>query len=373
MFILDSLLKWYILFPFHHPKLFLLHCLLNFVLSIFVYIKLSPFYDPKKESIHQKYYVFRRLDKLNYLRLLLGLIVLVWPRLILFVFAMTFGAVTVNIHSKNILDKKDKPWKDFCYKLAARLVLFSLGNVIITSTKGDEEKIASIYKKYLGEEYNVDYEKKYSTILCNHVSWVETFYMMQRFASGFIGKLTASKIPTIREMGKYNQTIYCDRKNPDDRKLTAEKIEKRQKDLMSGENLTALSIYPEGTITNGTHLIKFKRGAFMSLLPLKPFVELLDQTEECSLSVGALPMHFHLILAASYFWHNDTFLSLPVIEPTEYMYEHYTADKEEKWMVYMKVTKLIMAECSGLKLDESSFEQKLEYLSAITGKKVKNT
>lgn len=373
MFIIDSFLKWYILFPFYHHKLFLLHCIFNFVLSIFVYKKLYPFYDPNKESIHVKYSDFRRLDKLNYFRLLFGLIVLFWPRLFLFVFSMIFGAVTVNIHSKNILDKKDKNWKDFCYKLAARLVLFSLGNVIITSSKGDEEKIEKVYKKYLGNDYLIDYDKKYCTILCNHVSWVETFYMMQRFASGFIGKLTASKIPTIREMGKYNQTIYCDRKNPDDRKLTAEKIEKRQKDLMSGENLTALSIYPEGTITNGSHLIKFKRGAFMSLLPLKPFVELYDQTAEFSLAVGALPMHFHLVLATAYFWHNVTFLNLPVIEPTEYMYQNYTTDKEEKWMVYMKVTKLIMAECSGLKMSESSFEEKLQYLSAITGKKVKNT
>ena len=42
-------------------------------------------------------------------------------------------------------------------------------------------------------------------------------------------------------------------------------------------------------------------------------------------------------------------------------------------MVYMNVTKLIMAECAGLKQSHSSFEEKLEYLSLIKGKKVKNT
>ena len=104
---------------------------------------------------------------------------------------------------------------------------------------------------------------------------------MYRYASGFIGKLTASKVPAIKQMGVYNQTIYLDRQNPDDRKITAEKIAKRQKDLYEGKNLTNLSIYPEGTITNGTHLIKFKRGAFMTLLPLKPMVELVDQNAEC--------------------------------------------------------------------------------------------
>ena len=111
----------------------------------------------------------------------------------------------------------------------------------------------------------------------------------------------------------------------------------------------------------------------MTLLPLKPMVELIDQTEECTLATGALPMHLHMILVCAYFWHNVTFLDLPIIEPTKYMLENYKKEGEEDWMVYMNVTKLIMAECAGLKQSHSSFEEKLEYLSLIKGKKVKNT
>ena len=372
MFVIDSLIKWYILFPFNHYKLFLAHCLINFLLSIYIYIKLYPFYDPKKEDAHQKYYVFRRLDKLNYFRLLIGLLFFVWPRLILYVLCMIIMAISVSI-GKNILDPKDKPWKDKIYSYGSRIILFSLGNVIPKLDLGDQEKIKEIYKKYLGPDYEISYTEKFCTILCNHVSWVESYFCMYRYASGFIGKLTASKVPTIREMGIYNQTIYLDRKNPDDRKLTAEKIAKRQKDIMAGTNLTNLSIYPEGTITNGTHLIKFKRGAFMTLLPLKPMVELVDQNAECTLATGALPMHLHMVLASCYLWNNVTFLDLPIIKPTDYMYEKYGKKDEEHWMTYMNVTKSIMAECGGLKESEDSFEQKLDYLSIIKGKKVKNT
>ena len=372
MFMIDSLIKWYILFPFYHYKLFFVHCVINFLLSIYIYLKLYPFYDPKKEEAHQKYYVFRRLDKLNYFRLLFGLLFIFWPRLILFVSCMIIMAISVSI-GKNILDPKDKPWKDKIYSYGSRIILFSLGNVIPKIDLGDQEKIKEVYKKDLGPDYVVSYTEKFCTILCNHVSWVESYFCMYRYASGFIGKLTASKVPTIREMGIYNQTIYLDRKNPDDRKLTAEKIAKRQRDILAGTNLTNLSIYPEGTITNGTHLIKFKRGAFMTLLPLKPMVELVDQTSEFSLATGALPMHLHMVLACCYFWNNDTFLDLPIIKPTDYMYEKYGKKDEEHWMTYMKITKSIMAECGGLKESEDSFEQKLEYLSIIKGKKVKNT
>ena len=372
MFIIDSLIIWYIMFPFNHPIIFLFYFLFNLLLSLYVYKKLYPFYDPNKEQIHIKYSDFRRLDKLNYYRLLIGLLVLFWPRLILFVLCMIIMAIGVNI-GKNILDPKDKPWKDKIYTICSRIILFSLGNVIPKISLGDQKLIEEVYKKYLGPDYKIDYNKKFCTIICNHVSWVETYFCMYRYASGFIGKLTASKIPTIRETGRYNQTIYLDRTNPDDRKITAEKIAKRQQGLMDGTILTNLSIYPEGTITNGTHLIKFKRGAFMTLLPLKPMVELVDQTAECTLATGALPMHLHMVLVCSYLWNNDTFLDLPIIEPTDFMFKNYTKEGEEKWMVYMNVTKLIMAECGGLKLSNSSFEEKLAYLSEIKGKKVKNT
>ncbi len=380
MFVIDSLIKWYILFPIYHYKLFLVHVIFNVLFSLYVYKKLYPFYDPKKEAIHIKYSDFRRVDKLNYFRLLIGLIVIVWPRIIFFALAMIVMAIGVSI-GKDILDPKDKPWKDKIYSYGSRFILFCMGNIIPTISLGDQKLIEEVYKKYLGPDYKIDYNKKFCSIICNHVSWVENYFCMYRYATGFIGKLSASKVPTIREMGKYNQTIYLDRRNEDDRRKTAEKIEQRQKGLMDGTILTNLSIYPEGTISNGTHLIKFKRGAFMTLLPLKPIVELIDQTAECTLSTGALSMFLHMILVCCYFWHNVTFLDLPIIEPTEYMYENYrkneeksgSKEKKENWMIYMEVTKLIMAECSGLKKSDSSFEEKLAYLSEITGKKVKNT
>lgn len=372
MFVIDSLIKWCLFFPFNHYKLFFAHCLINFLLSLYIYKKLYPFYDPKKEEAHKKFYVFRRLDKLNYFRLLIGLLTIFWPRLILFVFCMITMAISVSI-GKDILDPKDKPWKDKIYSIGSRIILFSLGNVIPKISLGDQEKIKEIYKKYLGPDYEISYTEKFGSILCNHVSWIESFFCMYRFASGFTGKKSSSKIPAIREMGKYNQTIYLDRTNPADRKLTAERIAKRQRDILEGKNLTNLSIYPEGTVTNGTHLIKFKRGAFMALLPLKPIVELVDHNTECSLATGALPMHWHMVLVTCYLWNYVTFLDLPIIKPTDYMYHNYGKEDEEKWATYMNITKSIMAECSGLKETNDSFEEKLEYLSIIKGKKVKNT
>ena len=365
------IIKYFLLFPITHPLLFLTHLLINFVIATYIYIKMKPFYDPLKSEIHNKYPEFKRFDKVRFLRLFIGLSFLVWPRALLMVISMTIMAVVVNL-GKNILDPKHKKIKDFVYQKGSRVVLFALGCIIPKEIR-NEKKTEEVIKKYLGPDYQISYIKKYSCVVSNHVSWVESFYYNYRFAIGYIGKKSASKVPGISQIGKYNQTIYCDRTDPNDRQKTAEKIAERQKGILNGTILTQLAIYPEGTQSNGTHLIKFKRGAFMTLLPIKPMVELIDHTDECILACGIVPMHFHMIYSCCFLWHYDTFLELPTIEPTDYMYENYKSFGKEKWQIYMEVTKRIMSEASGLEISEGSFDEKLNYISAIVGKKVKNT
>jgi len=366
-----KLIKFFFLFPFYHPYLFFLHLIINLLFAIFIYLQLAPFYDKSKKEIHEKYPEFCRVDKINFYRLYLGLVFLVWPRAISFVILMTIMAIVVNL-GKNINDPKQKPYKDKVYSLGSLLVLYSLGFINIKIIRNDE-KAKEIYKKYLGPDYEIDYNKKFVTVLCNHTSWVESYFFNYYYCAGYIGKKSASKIPGIKQIGVYNQTIYVDRTDKESREKTAKAIEERQKNIYNGTNLTHLAIYPEGTTTNGKYLIKFKRGAFMTLLPLKPWVQLVDQNEESNLSVGPIGMHWHMVYTCCFFWHNDIFLELPVVEPTDFMYENYKDLGSEKWMIYMEVTKKIMAETAGLLQSEKSHPEKFEYMSLITGKKIKNT
>ena len=109
----------------------------------------------------------------------------------------------------------------------------------------------------------------------------------------------------------------------------------------------------------------------MTCLPVKPMVELIDHNPVFELCTGALPMHLHLIYACCFLYNKVTFLDLPVIEPTEYMFRNYNGiingDNfgEEKWHIYMEVTRHIMSEISGLKLSNVNFPEKLDYMSEI--------
>ena len=358
-----KIVQFLISFPFKYSSLIFFHLFVNFILACIIYSKLKPYYDPNLNYIHMKYPEFRRIDKLSFMRLWIGLSTVFWPRAFFFLFLMAFMSVTLDF-GKNPTSYQFKYIKDIIYSYGCRLVLFSMGCIIPHKIKY-EKKTEEVYKKYLGPDYKINYDKKFSTLVTNHVSWVESFYYCYLYACGYISKLSAKKIIFVRKMAIYSKTIFCDRQNPQSRALTAKEITERQKGILNGSIKTLLTIYPEGTITNGTYLIKFKRGAFMSLLPIKPIVELIDQSEECTLATGILPLHYHLILASCYLYHNVNFLELPILQPTQFMYENYKDFGKEKWMIYMNVTKRIMAEISGLRISEKSFAEKIQYIGEI--------
>jgi hypothetical protein len=136
---------------------------------------------------------------------------------------------------------------------------------------------------------------------------------------------------------------------------------------------TPLSIFPEGTVTSGRHMLKLKRGAFQSLLPIKPILFKIDENSEISISVGVLKFWFHYILFQCYFYHNFRVVELPIIAPTDFMFANYSHLGKEKWEVYSNVVREIYCECGNLQKSNKSFNDMLDYLSILNGKKILNT
>lgn len=93
-----------------------------------------------------------------------------------------------------------------------------------------------------------------------------------------------------------------------------------------------LLIFAEGATTNGTALIEFKKGAFMSLRKVKPhFCDYWTLT-------GAWPVHgdaISLIAYLSVVIHCGLTLytvnEMPVFEPNEFFWDNNWDGKEEKW------------------------------------------
>lgn len=128
------------------------------------------------------------------------------------------------------------------------------------------------------------------------------------------------------------------------------------------ENNRPLMIYPEGTVSNGTHLISFKRGPFNSLLPVKPYIVKCNKGDP--LPTGSLDVGVHFYYAYCFLYHTFTFYDLPVIKPTEFMFEKYrsAADKVD---AYVSAVKDIMSYVGELGKSDKSLNESNEYVKKI--------
>jgi hypothetical protein len=139
---------------------------------------------------------------------------------------------------------------------------------------------------------------------------------------------------------------------------------------MEGKNLTPLLIFPEGTVSSGRHILKFNKGAFYNLFPVKPVI-VKSLNSKIDLGVGVFGLGLHYMLCVVYLWHDYEILQLPILYPNDYMFKHFYTDKTEKWEVFAEVVRDIYAEIGGFELSDSTLKDVLEYEAKLLGKKVK--
>ena len=132
-----------------------------------------------------------------------------------------------------------------------------------------------------------------------------------------------------------------------------------------------LVIYPEGGTTNGTSIIQFKKGAFVSLASIQPKIHKWHSyfQSPCTGVIDGLPQY---LIAAASPGCTVKQLELPVFRPNEYFWKHHQKEGEEKWATYMRVIRQIMSDASGLPLSDEKMEEKFDYKKILYPPKVKS-
>lgn len=138
-------------------------------------------------------------------------------------------------------------------------------------------------------------------------------------------------------------------------------MEERQKQFFDHKTLTPLVLFPEGTTTSGRNILRMKKGAFYSLLPVKPVMVRVHQEDEIILAVGSSNIVVNYFRSICFLYHRIEFIDLPVIIPTEYMFEKYKDLGEEKWMVYAGVVQKMYCEIGGFKESNKNLRDSLRY------------
>jgi hypothetical protein len=118
-------------------------------------------------------------------------------------------------------------------KFSLSTLLYAFG-VMFTYVREPHEEI---YKKYLGKDYKIQYDEKYSSIISNHIGWAvnfflinlfiilkDTFSILARLAPGFISKSELKSVPVVGLIGEALDSIFFTREDQDNRTLAVIKL-----------------------------------------------------------------------------------------------------------------------------------------------------
>ncbi|XP_040174886.1 lysophosphatidylcholine acyltransferase-like isoform X1 [Anopheles arabiensis] len=110
---------------------------------------------------------------------------------------------------------------------------------------------------------------KEAPVICvaPHTAFYDSVCVVLFGPSAVVAKYETASLPFFGKLIDYAQPIYVCREDPHSRQTTIREIIQRAN---SKEDWPQILIFPEGTCTNRTSLIKFKPGAFYPGVPIQP-------------------------------------------------------------------------------------------------------
>lgn len=230
------------------------------------------------------------------------------------------------------------------------------------------------YSKWLGPDWKPEYDGA-SMIISNHTGWTEIFsaFFFIRPMPGFVAKQGVYGIPSVGLIAAAVGSHFMERTSKESRDQTLEMIQKRQESAIKGES-PPIYIFPEGCGTNGNYLIKFKKGAFASLLPVKPYIIKNQSLFGNGLNLGSALGYWHyaFVIFSSVAGY-ASFSEMPVFAPNDYFWKNHWDGKDpaDKWKVYAEAVREAMAKTGNLQLCDTETWDKQAYKNEIWGKLAK--
>jgi 1-acyl-sn-glycerol-3-phosphate acyltransferase len=104
-------------------------------------------------------------------------------------------------------------------------------------------------------------------VISNHSSFLDVFVLFQKRIA-FLSKASIAKAPIFGGLAIDRQSVFVNRDDAKNKNAVIDKLKKRA-DLSSQGRIHPLCVFPEGTVSNGRSIMKFKKGAFMSDKPIR--------------------------------------------------------------------------------------------------------
>ena len=352
-----------------------IYTIIIFIYSYWIYKNNYVFYKPfeyvnqdtlETINVHKLYPEFACLDKISFLRIFLtNFFLIAIIKFLINIFLAIMQIIRLKQHLKNLKNPTSdrEEWKILSETISFWTTwLLKINGIEVVKKNLPYEEV---YKKYLGEDYFSEYNDKYSLIVSNHLGFYDIVLNMSINSAGFLAKYDTKDYLLVGTIAQGINCLFVKRESQEDRARIFVELEQRQKDFYEGKILSPLCIFPEGTTTNGKYILKFKKGAFYSLLPVKPQIILLDDDLNYSVAIGVGSTGFNYFRSLCYFGCKMYLCELPVIKPTEFMWQNFSHLGTEKWEIFAEVTRKIMCEISRLKPSNKTFRDSKNYENSL--------
>ena len=353
-------------------ELFIFNLTFSFLLALFIYTNSKVYYKPCKlvdkngnvMDMHKIFDVFHPHDELSFWKLWLGGFLNFPYKFLISLFialSMKFHLQLVNYFYPNS-ETDPSQWKKMKFGIGFWSRFFLLVNGIHLIPKKVE--CEEVYKKYLGEDYDFSQER-YSLIISNHIGFFDVVVLMAKYSVGLMAKIDVKDYYFVGPIATAMHCLYIKRESSEERKKIFDQLEERQKLFYEGKFLAPLAMFPEGTTTCGRNILKFKKGTFFALLPVKPVIINHYQESNYHLSIGAGAAVMSYIKNFCHFFETLYLIEMPIIAPTEFMFEKYKDLGKERWEIYAEVVRKIYCEIGGFTESDLGYRDSEDYYEAM--------
>nr|XP_046236876.1 lysophospholipid acyltransferase LPCAT4 isoform X2 [Scatophagus argus] len=104
-------------------------------------------------------------------------------------------------------------------------------------------------------------------VVAPHSGFLDMLVLCPAQLATVVSRSENTSLPVIGALLEFNQAVLVSRKDPESRKKAVAQLAER---LTSNGYWPQMLMFPEGTTTNGSALIKFKPGAFLAGMPVQP-------------------------------------------------------------------------------------------------------
>ena len=298
-----------------------------------IYVTKKPSKEGEKEetvNIHDEFDEYTKRDEpVNFLRLFLGVLTIFWFKFLLdvgLIIYFNFKMMKINKAKNFKLTKEDIDYIIKKTKFLTKIFIYGAG-IFVDYKRLPDEVVLPVYKKYFGPDYKLDYNGKFCCYIANHTCLLDMALAMAYLGCGFVAKEAVKKTPLF---GTLN--------------------------------------VPEGTTTSGRHILTFKKGAFNSLLPIKPTFIHPNMGKKFHIGCGASHAGFSYLRALCQLYNKVEYVELPILTPNEYMFTNFSSYGKEKWEIYAEVSREIMCTLGNFKKSNMGIKDSFRYISCIKEK-----